>query len=66
MAMRKEPGRRYASVDQLREDIQRRFEGLPVLAREDSLVYRASRFLRRHAFVVTAAAAVMISILAAL
>ncbi|CAN5442462.1 hypothetical protein BH18ACI2_BH18ACI2_07710 [soil metagenome] len=31
-ALRKEPGRRYASVDQLREDITRHLEGRPVSA----------------------------------
>ena len=48
MAMRKEPLRRYASVEQLSEDIRRVLEGLPVRARKPTLVYLSSKFLRRH------------------
>ncbi len=47
-ALRKEPSRRYGSVEQLSEDIRRYREGLPVLARSDTLAYRTSKFLRRH------------------
>ena len=35
-ALRKEPERRYASVDQLAEDLRRHLAGLPVLARPDT------------------------------
>jgi eukaryotic-like serine/threonine-protein kinase len=35
-ALRKEPQRRYASVEQFAEDIRRHLEGLPVKARRDS------------------------------
>lgn len=48
MAMRKEPARRYGSVDQLSEDLRRDLAGLPVAAREDTLRYRAGKFLKRH------------------
>ena len=48
MAMRKQPSRRYGSVEQFSEDIRRYLEGLPVLARTDTLVYRAGKFLRRN------------------
>ncbi len=48
MAMRKEPERRYQSVEQFSEDIRRYLEGLPVLARKDTLGYRAGKFARRH------------------
>jgi tetratricopeptide (TPR) repeat protein len=48
MAMRKEPERRYASVEQLAADVRRYLEGRPVMARKDSLGYRAGKFLRRH------------------
>ncbi len=63
MALRKEPERRYASVDQLREDIERHFSGRPVLAHGDSVGYRAGKFLRRHSWAVAAAAMVAASIL---
>jgi Serine/threonine protein kinase len=36
MALRKEPQRRYASVERLAEDIGRHLEGLPVRARKDT------------------------------
>src|SRR5690606_26206440 len=36
-ALRKEPARRYASAQQLREDVERYLNGLPVAARGDSL-----------------------------
>ncbi len=47
-AIRKEPERRYGSADQLSEDIRRYLEGLPVLARKDTLGYRAGKFVKRH------------------
>jgi serine/threonine protein kinase len=37
MAIRKEPERRYPSVERLSEDITRHLDGRPVLAREDAL-----------------------------
>ena len=39
-ALRKEPQRRYTSVEQFSEDIRRYLIGLPVLAHKDSLLYR--------------------------
>jgi len=47
-ALRKEPARRYASAEQLAEDIRRHLQGLPVTATPDSVPYRASKFVRRH------------------
>jgi eukaryotic-like serine/threonine-protein kinase len=47
-ALRKEPERRYGSVEELAEDLRRLREGLPVLARPDTPGYRASKFIRRH------------------
>jgi non-specific serine/threonine protein kinase/serine/threonine-protein kinase len=54
-ALRKEPERRYASVDQFSEDIGRHLEGLPVRARKDTLPYRAGKFVQRHKLPVAAA-----------
>lgn len=62
MALRKEPQRRYGSVGQLAEDVQRVLEGLPVRARKATLAYRTSRFLRRHTLAVAAAVAVALSL----
>ncbi len=55
MAMRKEPERRYASVEQFASDIQRHLDGLPVIARADTFAYRTSKFLSRHKAGVAAA-----------
>jgi serine/threonine-protein kinase len=56
-AMDPEPGRRYASAEQLAADVQRHLDGLPVLARKDTPGYRLGKFVRRHKAGVTAAAA---------
>ena len=55
MALRKEPERRYASVEQFAEDLRNYLDGMPVRARGDSLGYRASKFMSRHKYAVTAA-----------
>ena len=60
MALRKEPNRRYASVEQFSEDIRRYLTGLPVLARTDTLGYRAAKFLRRNRLAVSVAAAFVV------
>ena len=66
MAMRKEPSRRYASVAQFSEDIRRHGEGLPVLARKDTIGYRSAKFIRRHRVGVAAATLVAGAIVAGL
>ncbi|HEU4927600.1 MAG TPA: serine/threonine-protein kinase [Vicinamibacterales bacterium] len=58
MAMRKEPGRRYASVDMLRQDIERHLAGLPVMAHRGGRRYRIGKFVRRHRVEAAAATAV--------
>ena len=60
-ALSKEPSRRYASVDQFSEDVRRHLVGLPVIARTDTLRYRAAKFVRRNR---TAVAAVILIALA--
>lgn len=54
MALRKDPLRRYASIDQLANDLRSYLEGRPVLARGDALSYRAARFIGRHRYAVAA------------
>ena len=63
-ALRKEPSRRYASAEQLSEDIRRHLEGLPVTATPDSLSYRARKFVQRHRVGVAASALIAIAIAA--
>lgn len=59
MAMRKESERRYQSVEQLSEDIRRYLKGRTVRARQDTVFYRASKFIRRHKFGVGVAALIL-------
>jgi eukaryotic-like serine/threonine-protein kinase len=66
MALRKEPQRRYASVNQFSDDIRRHLEGLPVSARGDTFRYRASKFVQRHKTGVAAAALIVVSLIAGL
>jgi eukaryotic-like serine/threonine-protein kinase len=66
MALRKEPHRRYASVEQFAQDIRRHRDYLPVLARKDTPSYRTSKFITRHKAGVAAAVVVAITLLAAL
>ena len=63
MARRDEPSRRYASVAQLAEDIQRYLDGLPILAQKDSFTYRAGKFIRRNKAAVGAVALVALSLI---
>jgi serine/threonine protein kinase/tetratricopeptide (TPR) repeat protein len=63
MAMRKEPERRYGSVNRFADDIVRYLEGRPVLARQDSVVYRAHKFVRRNRLALAATLLVFLSLL---
>jgi serine/threonine protein kinase len=60
MALRKEPQRRYASVEQFDEDIRRHLQGLPIAAVKGSLKYRAGKFVRRNRVVMVASLTVAI------
>ncbi len=64
MALRKEPARRYSSASALADDVQRHLDGMPVLARPDTVRYRTEKFVRRHAWAVTAAAAAFVGLTA--
>ena len=66
MALRKEPQRRYASVEQFSEDIRRHLENLPVLARKDTVSYRTSKFINRHKAGVVTAILLTLTLLGAL
>ena len=66
MALRKEPQRRYTSVEQFSEDIRRHLENLPVLARKDTVTYRTSKFVNRHKAGVVTAILLALTLLVAL
>ena len=63
-ALRKEPERRYQSVQEFAEDIRRHLKGLPVSATADSTVYRFSKFVQRHRTGVVLSSFFMVLILA--
>lgn len=63
MALRKEPERRYASVQEFAEDLQRHLEDRPVRARADSVPYRLVKFTRRNRAAVAAAVIVLAALL---
>ncbi len=56
MAIRKEPERRYESVERFSEDIHRYLSGLTVIARKPTLAYRSGKFAGRHKVGVLAGA----------
>jgi serine/threonine protein kinase/tetratricopeptide (TPR) repeat protein len=64
MALRKEPQRRYSSVEALSEDIRRHLAGLPVMASVPTLRYRSGKFIRRHKAAVAFAALAAILVVA--
>jgi eukaryotic-like serine/threonine-protein kinase len=61
-ATRAEPDRRYASVDQLAEDVQRWLDRMPIRARPDTVAYRTRHFVRRHRLVLATATAFALSL----
>ena len=61
-ALRKEPQRRYGSVELVADDLRRYLEGLPVQAHADSWSYRTGKFVRRHRASVAAAALIVMSL----
>lgn len=64
-ALRHAPGERYASAEELAEDLDRHLQGLPVRARrEDGWSYRAAKFTRRHRLGLGLAATLLATIAA--
>jgi eukaryotic-like serine/threonine-protein kinase len=61
--LRKEPHRRYQSVEQLSEDLRRHLAGLPVSAHSGTWRYRTDKFIRRNKAGVAAVALIALSLL---
>ncbi|MDQ6787986.1 MAG: serine/threonine-protein kinase [Acidobacteriota bacterium] len=59
-ALRKDTARRYASVAEFADDIERFLQGLPVKAAPDRFVYRAQKFVARHRTIAVAACCAVI------
>ncbi len=65
MALRKEPERRYPTVEHLAADIRRHLDGYPVEARPSTARYRAGKFVSRNRVAVLAAGALALTLSAA-
>jgi non-specific serine/threonine protein kinase/serine/threonine-protein kinase len=63
MALRKEPERRYNSVEQFAGDLRRHLASQPVTARPDTIRYRTSKFIQRNRMVFAAAVVVVVTLL---
>ena len=61
-ALRKEAPRRYGSARELAEDVERFLSHRPVLARPETLGYRAVKLVRRHTWGVLASFALLLLI----
>lgn len=57
-ALAKDTEDRYASAQQLSEDLERFVQGFPVAAHPDTLRYRVAKLVRRHVLAVSAAATI--------
>lgn len=62
-ALRKEPERRYSTVEQFSDDLRRYSEGLPVTARADTFSYRASKFVKRNRTAVVGSALIALALI---
>ncbi|MBX7106067.1 MAG: serine/threonine protein kinase [Gemmataceae bacterium] len=62
--LEKDPGRRYASAGDLRDDLQRYLAGVPVLARPVTPVGRVVRWCRRKPLVAGLSAALAFAVIA--
>ncbi|MEA1648562.1 protein kinase [Nitrospirillum sp. BR 11164] len=65
-ALRKEPERRYQTVEALIDDLVRHIDGRPVGARGGARGYVLGRFIRRHRLPIAAASVTLAAILAGL
>ena len=63
-ALRREPARRYPTVEGLADDVRNHLDGRPVAARGDARGYRLGKFLRRHRVAMAAAALVVLALAA--
>jgi tetratricopeptide (TPR) repeat protein len=63
-AVEKDRTRRYSSVKELADDLDRHLNHQPVLAGPPSFSYRAGRFVRRHRLAVALTASLFVAVLA--
>lgn len=60
--LQKEPERRYETVKDLANDIERHLDGLPIKARPNTFSYRAQKFFQRNKIAVSATAIVILAL----
>ncbi|MCB1033339.1 MAG: tetratricopeptide repeat protein [Acidobacteria bacterium] len=60
-ALAKDPARRYATVDQLAEDLRRHLAGLPIRARRATWSYRLGKLIRRRTAAVVGVVLLILS-----
>jgi eukaryotic-like serine/threonine-protein kinase len=65
-SLRKEPERRYQSVEEFAKDIENYLDGLPVIARPNTFSYRTEKFFKRNKIAVVAASLIILSLLGGL
>ena len=63
-ALKKDSSQRYATVEELAQDLRRHVDQQPVLARPDRLGYRAGKFVSRYRFQVAAGVVAALALLA--
>jgi serine/threonine protein kinase len=66
MSLRKEPTKRYGSVEQFANDLRNYLSGLPVAARRGTLSYRLGKFARRNKVSIAATVLVAVSLVSGL
>ena len=62
-ALRREPERRYPTVEALAEDLRRYLNAQPIAARRDTLHYRAGKFIARNPVAVALTALALVALL---
>ncbi|MEM7480162.1 MAG: protein kinase [Acidobacteriota bacterium] len=63
-ALEPDPDRRYPSISDLMEDLNRHRQGLPIAVRRDSTIYRLGKKLRRNRWMAAALALVAVLVVA--
>jgi len=65
-ALRKEPERRFKTVEDFAEDIRRHLAGRPISARPNTKRYLAGKFIQRNKIAVAAVALILVSLITGL
>ena len=66
MALRKEPERRYSSVEEFADDIKRHLRARPIVARPNTFGYLTAKFIRRNRIAVVAVGLIIVVLMVGL